>query len=363
MSKPSLFKRRLLRAAVQENVDVIRDSRPRLLPRSRLPRPVWLNRGLVAGVAVALLPLVYAVATVSENRLPDVAQSYTESSPGESAQTLDAAAIFPFPIALPLSSAITEGFIDPETLMSAPHPIDLSAFALPVRTIVIDPGHGGNDPGAVTAQGLTEKEIALDIGLRLRQLLVASSFAVRMTREADSTVSLRRRVGFANQERGDLFVSIHVNWVEPRRTRVVETYYLGPTDDAASLQLAKVENQHSGHSLADFRSLLEQVYSNVKRGESRKLAEHVQLALVDAVQEKNPALKNQAVKTAPFVVLVGANMPAILAEVGCLSNKEDAQLLAFSDYRQHIAQALFSGVRAYATTLYHANALRKDVSS
>ena len=228
---------------------------------------------------------------------------------------------------------------------------------------MIDPGHGGDDPGAVTSQGLTEKGLALDIGLRLRDLLVAASFDVRMTRESDKTVPLVQRVVFANQEEGDLLVSIHLNWVEPRRTRVVETYYLGPTEDATTLQLTGLENQQSGYSLADFRRLLEQVYTDVKRGESHRLAEAVQGELVHALQETNPALSSRAVKTAPFVVLVGADMPAVLTEVACLSNKEDAQLLASPEYRQHIAQALFAGIHAYSASLFHTNTTRKDVSS
>jgi N-acetylmuramoyl-L-alanine amidase len=262
-----------------------------------------------------------------------------------------------------LAFSKTADLVDPETLVSVPQLMDLQALALPVRRVVIDPGHGGDDPGAVTSQGLTEKELALDIGLRLRDLLVTASFDVRMTREDDKTVPLVQRVVFANREEGDLFLSIHVNWVEPRRTRVVETYYLGPTEDSATLQLTGLENQHSGYSLTDFRRLLEKVYSDVKRGESHKLAESVQGALIHALQEVNPTLKNQSAKTAPFVVLVGANMPAILTEVACLSNQEDVQLLANSEYRQKIAQALFAGVRAYSTALYHANATRKDVAS
>ena len=144
---------------------------------------------------------------------------------------------------------------------------------------------------------------------------------------------------------------------------MVETYYLGPTEDAATLQLAGLENVHSGYSLTDFRYLLEKVYSDVKRGESRRFAEAVQEQLVHALQPLNPTLTKGAVKTAPFVVLIGASMPAILAEVACLSNTEDVQLLADPAYRQRIARALFEGVHAYTTARYHANTTRKDASS
>jgi N-acetylmuramoyl-L-alanine amidase len=116
-----------------------------------------------------------------------------------------------------------------------------------------------------------------------------------------------------------------------------------------------VENRQSGYSLADFRRLLEGVYVDVRRSESRKLAETIQGELVRLLRTANPALENRAVKTAPFVVLITTEMPAVLAEVSCLSNDEEVQLLASADYRQQIAQALFTGVRAYAAVLNHSN--------
>lgn len=384
MTKSNSFKRRLLRAAVQDNVNTVQNSWPSLIERNRSSRPAWLSRGIVFAICLALLPLLYAVTTVSDPHWevasrPAGTEGRSEHrtlSPPATRTTATTAAVISAPKtqetrslkvdegdASSTASFTTAEIVNPETLVSVPQPIDLTVFALPVRRIVIDPGHGGDDPGAVTAQGLTEKELALDIGLRLRDLLVAASLDVRMTRERDQTVPLGQRVAFANQEEGDLFLSIHVNWVEPRRTRVVETYYLGPTEDSATLRLAGLENQHSGYSLTDFRHLLEKVYSDVKRSESHKLAESVHGELVHALREVNPALKNQPVKTAPFVVLVGAKMPAILTEVACLSNEEDVQLLASPEYRQKIAQALFTGVRAYSNALYHVNTTRKDAAS
>jgi len=373
LTESNSFKRRLLRAAVQDNVNVMQDNWLHLEPRSPVRRPAWYSRGVVCLVVGALFPLVYAVATVPENR-PPISASPVTSYEQESKIADMSAALDPSMLATLATGVREDGdttnaslqtdlFIDPETLISVPQPMDLRAFALPVRTIVIDPGHGGEDPGAVTAHGLTEKELALDIGLRLRDLFVSHSFNVYMTREKDQTVPLGKRAMLANQTEGDLFISIHLNWVEPRRTRVVETYYLGPTKDSASLQLAGLENANSGYSLADFRYLLEQVYSDVKRGESRRFAEAVQDRLLQTLHPVNPALSNRAVKTAPFVVLIGANMPAILAEVACLSNTEDVQLLADPAYRQRIAQALFAGVRDYTTTRHHAHAMRKDASS
>lgn len=372
VTESNSFKRRLLRAAVKDNVDVMQDNWLHLLPRNQ-SRPPWLSRGVVLLVAFTLFPLLYAVTMVPENRRGTTDFSHAPIARQTTIPSLGIAYGSSMSAAFPdgarpnekvlSASSRTDQLIDPETLVSVPQPMDLRALALPVKTIVIDPGHGGNDPGAVTAHGLTEKELALDIGLQLRDLLVASSFDVYMTREKDQTVPLEQRVALANKAGGDLFVSIHLNWVEPRRARVVETYYLGPTEDSAALQLAGSENANSGYSLTDFRYLLEQVYSDVKRGESHRFAEAIQTQLVRTLQPLNPTLTTRAVKTAPFVVLVGASMPAILAEVACLSNEKDVRLLADPAYRQRIAQALFAGVHTYTTARYHANATRKDASS
>jgi N-acetylmuramoyl-L-alanine amidase len=222
-----------------------------------------------------------------------------------------------------------------------------------VRKIIIDPGHGGDDIGAIAARGLAEKDVTLDIAHRLRQLLEAAAVSVLMTREQDEALSLDRRTATANRWAGDLFVSIHVNWLTPLNLRGIETFYLGSTDDPVLLRLARRENSHTAYSFAEIRQLLEDMFTDVKRGESRKLAETVQEELFIALRDINPALENRGVKTAPFAVLVGTEMPAILTEVSCLSNDEEVQLLASPAYRQEIAQALFRGILAYAQVLEH----------
>ena len=131
----------------------------------------------------------------------------------------------------------------------------------------------------------------------------------------------------------------------------METYYLGPTDDPYLTALAASENRDSGYSLADFRRLLEGVYADVRQGESRDLARAVQAELLRTLRDRSPGLEDRGVKTAPFLVLVSTQMPAILAEVSCLSNEEEARRLAEPDYRQQIAAALHAGIRAYARTL------------
>ncbi len=231
-----------------------------------------------------------------------------------------------------------------------PEALDLSVFPLPVRRIVLDPGHGGSASGTV-AGGLTEKELALDIAVRVRELL-SDRYRVAMTREADIDVELDRRSGIANRAGADLFVSIHVNWLPRNRTCGVETYYLGPTDDPELSALAERENAEAhGYSLADLRSLLDGVYGQHMQDESRALANAVQDALFETLRAANPELRNRGVKSAPFVVLIDAEMPAILAEVSCLSDPGEIERLRDDKHLQSIAAALDAGIRSYAGAL------------
>ena len=232
-----------------------------------------------------------------------------------------------------------------------PEPIDSTVLPLALRTIVLDPGHGGENLGTSAPEGLVEKEVTLDIAERLQQLLEQHSYKVLMTRQSDRSLSLRDRAEFANTKRGDIFVSIHVNWIENRELRGVETFYLGPTDDPYLEALAARENQQSGYSLADFKEILQQVYAGVRQGESRRLAESVQVALFDSLYSVNDSVRDRGVKSAPFGVLMWTEMPAILAEVSCVSNKVEARLLMTPIYRQYIAEALFEGIESYSVQL------------
>lgn len=243
-----------------------------------------------------------------------------------------------------------------------PESLDVSVFPLPVRRIVLDPGHGGSASGTV-ASGLTEKDLALDIAARVRQLL-SDRYRVAMTREADIDVELDRRSGIANRAAADLFVSIHVNWLPRNQTCGVETYYLGPTDDPELTALAERENAEAhSYSLADLRSLLDGVYAQAMQDESRTLANAVQDALFEQLRTSNPGLRNRGVKSAPFVVLVDAEMPAILAEVSCLSDADEIGRLQEDDYLQSIAEALDAGIRSYSDSLLlSAESLTEDAA-
>ncbi len=309
------FKRRLLLEVVRENLETIQGLPPRSLRKSYRIRQALL-RGFRLILVPSLLFLSMTGLSTGRDRLVSPAP---------------AGAVFPSRLSF-----------------TAPHRISLATFPLGVKKIVLDPGHGGADSGARTSAGLWEKEITLDVARRLRLLLQEASFEVAMTRDQDETVSLRHRSLIANRENGDLFVSIHVNSIPIREHRGVETYYLGPTNDPHVERIAGVENRESGYSLADFRRLLEGVYTHVRQGESRKFAEDIHHGLVASLSKANPAIADDGVKTAPFLVLVATQMPGVLAEVSCLSNKEEARLLADPGYREQIARGLFAGIRAYA---------------
>lgn len=235
--------------------------------------------------------------------------------------------------------------------LPTPHRLNRAVIPLRVKRVVIDPGHGGKQHGAISESGVSEKDITLDIALRLQRLMEKGPLEALMTREADKTLSLEKRVAFANAKHADLFVSIHVNWMEPREIRPLETYYVGATNDPAIIKLASIENRDSGYSLADYRRLLDKIYLDTRREESHRLATTINGALYQSLSQINPELENRGVKMAPFAVLIGTQMPAVLAEVSCLSNEDDVKLLTNADYRETIAQALLRGILAYANNL------------
>ena len=234
---------------------------------------------------------------------------------------------------------------------SSATPLDRSVLPFSVRRVVIDAGHGGEHSGTASAAGVEEKTITLDLAERLARLLVADGFEAALTRTDDRTISLADRGKLANAARGDIFVSIHVNWFSEPGVRAVETFYLGPTQDEGLQRLAARENLGSELSLGEFREALERVYAGVRREESRRLAGAVQHGLLKSLRAINPWVEDRGVKSAPFGVLIGTDMPAILAEIGCLSNEEEAQLLASPAYREYLAEALFEGIRSYALDL------------
>jgi N-acetylmuramoyl-L-alanine amidase len=314
-------KRRVLQQAVAENLETIRGLPPRgVRPGFRRLR-MWLRRA-----PFVLLPLTLAGSTYMMTNTPPPA--VVHAAP---------AAVVARPVVVHAEEAIPE--IERVTA---------TAFQLTVRRVVVDAGHGGTDPGA-TSRELLEKEITLDIGRRLQVLLELDGFEVVSTRDADRTIALKERARVANESRSDIFLSIHVNaLVKHTEVRGIETYYLGATNDPKLTQLAAAENTVSGYSIADMRALLDGVYADARRDESLALAQAVQKNLFSTLRKSDGGLENWGVKRAPFLVLVATDMPAVLAEVGCISNEKEAAMLRRPEYRQKIADALFLGIRGYA---------------
>lgn len=320
MGNTSRLKTRLLREVVEENVATMNGRLPKPLRRGRRLAALWAPRSAAALFFVVVagavrLALGTGTAAAIANGVPQ--------DPGEATRPAAVAASFP-----------------------RPQRLSVAALALAVRRVVIDAGHGGKSLGTAAKSGLREKDVTLDIAERLRVRLAGGGLTVLMTRAGDDTISLQERSDIANQGRGDIFVSIHVNALTPKG-RGIETYYLGPSEAPAADAVAADENRDSGYSLADLRSLLDLIYIDARRGESRRLAESVQHALLRDLRRVNQAVEDRGVKRAPFVVLAGTRMPAILAEVSCLSNDDEAALLSGKAYRQSIADALYDGVQAY----------------
>jgi N-acetylmuramoyl-L-alanine amidase len=224
-------------------------------------------------------------------------------------------------------------------------------LGLSVSRIVIDPGHGGHDPGA-QANGITEADLVLDIALRLEKLLKAlPGFEVVLTRRTDEYVPLEERTAIANREGADLFLSIHANASRQPTTRGIETYFLNFATNPAAEAVAARENASSEKTMGTLPDILKAIALNSKLSESRDLATIVQTTMVRRLAIQNNAVKDLGVKQAPFVVLIGAQMPSVLAEVSFLTNRPTASFLKSNSYRQRIAQALCDAIVKYQASL------------
>ncbi len=221
-------------------------------------------------------------------------------------------------------------------------------FGLKIGTIMIDAGHGGNDSGTVGKMGTMEKDVTLDIARRLQaQLLKSGRYRILMTREDDITVPLNKRVEIARAAKADLFISIHLNYLPQKPINMIETYYFGPTSDEKTIRLAKQENAGSEYELSDFREIVEKLGKTMKLQESREFAESIQSNLYSNSRRQNNEIQNFGVKRAPFVVLLGVEVPSVLAEVSCLSNREEEKELSSEQHRENIAQYLAAGIYDY----------------
>jgi N-acetylmuramoyl-L-alanine amidase len=228
------------------------------------------------------------------------------------------------------------------------------ALGLKVARVVIDPGHGGQDQGTQGPKGLLEKDLVLDLAQRVGQLVEDRMGAeVIYTRSDDSFVPLEARTALANEKKADLFLSIHANSSAFPRIAGVETFYLNFTDSKDALDVAARENASSQKSIFELQDIIQKITLHDKLEESKEFAGRIQSSLHAFSAHNFPGQKNRGVKKAPFVVLVGASMPSVLAEIGFLSNAREEANLKKPDYRQKLAEALFRGLTRYADGLSH----------
>ena len=291
-----------------------------------------------------------------------VAQSVAGTSPAPQPDEVAAVTAPPLPVPKARSSKSRAAHAPPtSTSTSEIHAAQptadgqrsmVRALGLKINRIVVDAGHGGHDSGTLGPDGIEEKDVVLDVALRLGQLLKQRLGAdVIYTRDDDTFIPLETRTAIANKAQADLFISVHANSSPDPTARGVETYYLNFTTSADALEVAARENAVSDQSIHQLSDLVKKIALQDKINESREFASDVDQSLYAGLEEGNPGLKDRGVKKAPFVVLIGANMPSILAEISFLTNPSDAQELRDGKYRQRIAESLYRGVARYVGSL------------
>jgi N-acetylmuramoyl-L-alanine amidase len=310
---------------------------PLALSRALIERPAAIHVGYLAGIGPGSAP-----AAASD---PSWA---TSPASGTAAPQ---AALEPPPWPDPLLGQLNQDHVNPGRYSAflSDGSIDLAhLFGLAVRTIVIDPGHGGRDPGTTGLRGLREKDVTLDIAKRLRARLDRfGAFKTLLTREQDVKISLQQRAAYANEQGADLFLSIHVNYLASGPETVIETYYFGPHSDEHTLRLAEAENEGSEFPISSFSEIIGKLRYRFKHQESRSLATAIQRNLFRNLRRTNRQLQDVGIKTAPFVVLLGVDMPSVLTEVTCLNNEQEEARLATPEYREEIAGYLERGIVEY----------------
>lgn len=333
-SKKNEFRIRqnILKGVYEENLVILGRLRPTLSRRRS-----FLNSKVI------LTSLMCLLAVLAQGRYID-----TSMSPAELiAQTRadHAGPVAPSPVEVPVNAAASA---DLNTFNNG-QALPLSRmFGLKIKTIMIDAGHGGEDTGCIGKMGTMEKDLTLDIAKRLKTHLINSGrYRVLMTRESDRTVPLGKRVEIAREAKADLFISIHLNYLPQKPINIIETYYFGPSSDQKTLKLAEQENAGSEYGLSDFRNIVEKLGKTMKLQESREFAESIQANLFRNSKKKNTDIQDFGVKRAPFVVLLGPEVPSVLAEVSCLSNREEEQELASDTHREDIARYLAAGIYDY----------------
>jgi N-acetylmuramoyl-L-alanine amidase len=344
------IRKNLLRGVYEENLLMLGRGDLVLSRRRSFPR----KRIFLSAVICVLAILIHG--------------QYTGSSFGPEEQTVNMSTV---PDSLPAAGASLELTPDMNTPPDPPPAADVSSegtvntsefdaflnnhnvsfsrmLGLKIKKIMVDAGHGGTDSGTIGKMGTMEKDITLDIAKRLKTHLVKSGrYHVLMTREDDSTVPLQKRVALAQEAKADLFISIHLNYLPRRPINIIETYYFGPSNDEKTLRLAQKENAGSEYGLSDFKEVMERLGKTMKLQESKEFAESIQANLFLNSRKHSEDIQNHGVKRAPFVVLLGVDVPAVLAEVSCLSNREEERELNSESHRENIARYLAAGIFDY----------------
>ncbi len=231
------------------------------------------------------------------------------------------------------------------------HPLNIPSIArqlsLKVSRIVIDPGHGGKDPGAIGPHGVKEKTVALAIAKRLAHRLRREGFKVYLTRTRDVFIPLEERTAFANRKKADLFISIHANAAKDKRLGGVETYFLNLATDASAIRVAARENATTSKSISDLQLIINDLMLNSKINESSKFATYVQKSIMQSLRNKGYRERDLGVKQAPFYVLLGAQMPSILIETSFITNPRECSLLRHKSYQDAIVDGIAKGINNY----------------
>jgi N-acetylmuramoyl-L-alanine amidase len=250
--------------------------------------------------------------------------------------------------------------IYPSKLPSLPQPPQpaksgssiIRQLGLGIQRVVIDPGHGGKDPGCVGKSGLREKKIVLDVATRLKKILESKeNLEVIMTRESDIFLDPESRTMIANQKQADLFISIHANANRSRKLSGIESFYLNFSQDPSVIETAARENATSTKNISEMRDIIEKIVQNSKIVESKELAESIQNGLVKCLSQEYSNVKSLGVKGGPFWVLIGGEMPSVLVEISHLSNPAEEERLKSPQYRQRVAQGIYEGIIEYVNSL------------
>ncbi len=352
--------------AVTETVTPKRAERVvRIEPPSTAPESVAPKRAESAPVKPQPAPLATTRAAAPERtemastpRIEEVATKAEPSTPVVKPQPIAPPTPTPEPVRRSAPAASTE------TAMAAKRDSHgdrslIRALGLKLDRVVIDPGHGGHDTGTIGPGGLMEKDLVLDVARRLGEIITRKlGSEVVFTRTDDTFIPLEERTQIANDKKADLFLSIHANSSQLPRIAGSETFYLNFTTSADALEVAARENATSATSIHELQTLVQKITLNEKVQESRELASIIQRALY-ANLPRNRSYKNRGIKKAPFVVLIGAQMPSVLAEIAFLSNPKDESLLKRPEYRQRVAEALYRGVAQYSDALSHMQVARQ----